>query len=80
MLQVGAIPARGRAAVREEQESFDRVLATVLFTDIVDSTATAAVLGDAKWRRLIDEHCSAKALVARFRGEYSAVPVGHIRA
>ena len=71
MLQVGAIPARGRAAVREEQESFDRVLATVLFTDIVDSTATAAVLGDAKWRRLIDEHDrSAKALVARYRGEF----------
>jgi class 3 adenylate cyclase len=56
MLQVGAIPARERAAVREEQESFGRVLATLLFTDIVDSTATAAVLGNAKWRRLIDEH------------------------
>jgi class 3 adenylate cyclase len=59
------------AAIREEQESFDRVLATVLFTDIVDSTATAAVLGDARWRRLIDEHDRmAKALVARYRGEY----------
>jgi len=59
------------ASIREEQESFDRVLATVLFTDIVDSTATAAVLGDAKWRRLIDEHDrSAKALVARYRGEF----------
>jgi class 3 adenylate cyclase/pimeloyl-ACP methyl ester carboxylesterase len=59
------------ASIREEQESFDRVLATVLFTDIVDSTATAAVLGDAKWRRLIDEHDRiAKAVVARYRGEY----------
>ncbi len=59
------------ASIREEQESFDRVLATVLFTDIVDSTATAAVLGDAKWRKLIDEHDRmAKALVARCRGEY----------
>jgi class 3 adenylate cyclase/pimeloyl-ACP methyl ester carboxylesterase len=59
------------ASVREEQESFDRVLATVLFTDIVDSTATAAVLGDAKWRKLIDEHDRlAKALVARYRGEF----------
>jgi len=59
------------ASIREEQESFDRVLATVLFTDIVDSTATAAVLGDAKWRKLIDEHDRmAKALVARYRGEF----------
>jgi class 3 adenylate cyclase len=59
------------SSIREEQESFDRVLATVLFTDIVDSTATAAVLGDARWRKLIDEHDRlAKALVARYRGEY----------
>jgi class 3 adenylate cyclase len=59
------------SSIREEQESFDRVLATVLFTDIVDSTATAAVLGDAKWRKLIDEHDRmAKALVARYRGEF----------
>jgi class 3 adenylate cyclase len=33
-----------------------RVLATVLFTDIVGSTATASELGDARWRRLLDEH------------------------
>jgi class 3 adenylate cyclase/pimeloyl-ACP methyl ester carboxylesterase len=59
------------ASIRDEQESFDRVLATVLFTDIVDSTATAAVLGDAKWRRLIDDHDrAAKAIVTRYRGEY----------
>jgi class 3 adenylate cyclase/pimeloyl-ACP methyl ester carboxylesterase len=59
------------ASIREEQASFDRVLATVLFTDIVDSTATAAVLGDAQWRRLIDEHDRmAKTLVARYRGEF----------
>jgi class 3 adenylate cyclase len=59
------------ASIREEQASFDRVLATVLFTDIVDSTATAAVLGDARWRRLIDEHDrAAMAIVARYRGEY----------
>jgi len=59
------------ASIREEQASFDRVLATVLFTDIVDSTTTAAVLGDARWRKLIDEHDRmAKALVARYRGEF----------
>ena len=34
----------------------DRKLATVLFTDIVGSTDRAASLGDAKWRRLLDEH------------------------
>jgi class 3 adenylate cyclase/pimeloyl-ACP methyl ester carboxylesterase len=57
--------------IREEQASFDRVLATVLFTDIVDSTATAAVMGDAKWRTLIDEHDRvSKAIVSRYRGEY----------
>jgi class 3 adenylate cyclase len=33
-----------------------RALATVLFTDIVDSTRKAADLGDRKWRRLLDEH------------------------
>lgn len=33
-----------------------RALATVLFTDIVDSTRTAARLGDREWRRLLDEH------------------------
>jgi class 3 adenylate cyclase len=33
-----------------------RALATVLFTDIVDSTRTAAELGDRQWRRLLDEH------------------------
>jgi class 3 adenylate cyclase len=34
----------------------DRRLATVLFTDIVDSTARAAALGDTRWRALLDEH------------------------
>lgn len=34
----------------------DRTLATVLFTDIVDSTGRAARLGDAEWRRILDEH------------------------
>ena len=34
----------------------DRKLATVLFTDIVGSTDRAASLGDARWRRLLDQH------------------------
>jgi class 3 adenylate cyclase len=34
----------------------DRVLATVLFTDIVDSTGMAAQLGDSGWRELLESH------------------------
>src|SRR5262249_9099753 len=34
----------------------DRILATVLFTDIVQSTRRAAELGDATWRQLLDRH------------------------
>ena len=34
----------------------DRVLATVLFTDIVDSTAIATELGDRRWREVLDAH------------------------
>lgn len=34
----------------------ERVLASILFTDIVDSTATAATLGDAAWRNALERH------------------------
>jgi class 3 adenylate cyclase len=34
----------------------ERVLATVLFTDIVDSTRMATELGDRRWRELLEEH------------------------
>jgi class 3 adenylate cyclase len=37
----------------------DRVLATVLFTDIVDSTKTAAELGDRRWREVLEAHAEA---------------------
>jgi class 3 adenylate cyclase len=40
---------------RREAEP-DRVLATVLFTDIVGSTERASELGDAQWRALLDRH------------------------
>ncbi len=53
-------------AIGDEMEEFltgrrtgaqpDRVLATVLFTDIVDSTKRAAELGDRRWRDLLDRH------------------------
>jgi pimeloyl-ACP methyl ester carboxylesterase len=42
---------------RESSSSdFERVLATVLFTDIVDSTRSAALMGDQAWRRMLDSH------------------------
>ena len=47
----------------------DRVLATVLFTDIVDSTKRAAELGDRGWRDLVERHHSiVRDLLARSRG------------
>ncbi|PXW99583.1 adenylate/guanylate cyclase domain-containing protein [Mycolicibacterium moriokaense] len=47
----------------------DRVLATVLFTDIVDSTRRAAEMGDRDWRALLDAHDAVvRAQLARLRG------------
>ena len=47
----------------------DRVLATVLFTDIVDSTRMAAQLGDSNWHALLDAHDAVvRSQLARFRG------------
>ena len=51
-------------------EPSDRVLATVLFTDIVDSTRSAAEMGDQTWRRLLDRHDElAKQMVENHRGK-----------
>jgi len=56
----------GTQAVAEDD---DRVLATVLFTDIVDSTSRAASMGDRDWRALLDAHDAVvRAQLARFRG------------
>ena len=47
----------------------DRVLATVLFTDIVDSTRSAAEMGDRDWHALLDAHDAVvRAQLVRFRG------------
>lgn len=47
----------------------ERVLATVLFTDIVDSTRNAVEMGDQTWRRLLDSHDQlAKQTVEKHRG------------
>jgi class 3 adenylate cyclase len=49
----------------------NRVLATILFTDIVDSTKRVSSLGDAIWRETLAEHDErAKAEIARHQGTY----------
>jgi class 3 adenylate cyclase len=46
------------------------VLATVLFTDIVGSTARATELGDARWRELLNAHHDViRRQLVRFRGK-----------
>ncbi len=77
---VDTLPFLGdSAAVIGEVEEFltgdrrppehDRVLATVLFTDIVGSTIRAAALGDEIWRDLLEEHDRiVRACLARHRG------------
>jgi class 3 adenylate cyclase len=50
-------------------DALERVLATVLFTDIVDSTRSAVELGDQTWRRLLDNHDQiARQTVDKHRG------------
>jgi class 3 adenylate cyclase len=49
--------------------ALDRVLATVLFTDIVGSTQLAADLGDRRWRELLESHNTlVRGELGRFRG------------
>jgi pimeloyl-ACP methyl ester carboxylesterase len=49
--------------------ALDRVLATVLFTDIVGSTELAADLGDRRWRVLLEQHHTlVRRELSRFRG------------
>jgi len=48
----------------------DRILATVFFTDIVDSTARASELGDRAWRELLQKHHEiVRSQLGRFRGK-----------
>jgi len=56
-------------AAGDEEAELDRVLATVLFTDIVASTERAATLGDRRWRDLVETHNDRlRGLFGRFRG------------
>jgi class 3 adenylate cyclase len=47
----------------------ERTLATIVFTDIVDSTRTAAELGDSRWREVLERHHrTVGSAIGRFRG------------
>jgi class 3 adenylate cyclase len=57
------------ASVQDEQSELDRMLATVLFTDIVGSTEKACDLGDRRWTELLERHKQVlRAMLARYRG------------
>jgi len=63
-----ALPFLQEQATRTAPEP-DKVLATILFSDIVGSTAKAAELGDARWRELLaGHHAQVRRQLARFRG------------
>ena len=67
--EVAEAVGRFISSIREEQAVFDRVLATVLFTDIVGSTDRASAMGDREWKDLVEQHhAKTRALIARFRG------------
>jgi class 3 adenylate cyclase len=68
---VGAVETFLTGRRTEPIDLDDRVLATVLFTDIVGSTSRAATLGDNRWQRLLDSHnATVREVLARYRGEY----------
>ncbi|MGH2672856.1 MAG: adenylate/guanylate cyclase domain-containing protein [Actinomycetota bacterium] len=56
-------------ALVEVEAELDRALATVLFTDLVGSTEKASVLGDRRWKALVEEHHRrVRGQLARYRG------------
>ena len=57
-------------SVEDEEHALDRVLATVLFTDVVGSTQKAAEMGDARWKELLErQNVTVGAMLARYRGK-----------
>jgi class 3 adenylate cyclase len=55
--------------IREEEAALDRVLATILFTDIAASSEKATALGDRAWRELVERHhATVRAMLGRYRG------------
>jgi class 3 adenylate cyclase len=56
-------------SVQHEEAALDRMLATILFTDIVGSTDKACELGDRRWAELLEQHNRVlRAMLARYRG------------
>ena len=56
-------------SIRAEETVINRALATVLFTDIVESTAKATGLGDAAWKDVVERHHrTVRAMIGRYRG------------
>ena len=56
-------------SVSAEEATFERVLTTVLFTDVVGSTERAAASGDEAWKTLVERHHAAvRAMIGRYRG------------
>jgi class 3 adenylate cyclase len=56
-------------SIRGEEAVLNRVLATVLFTDIVDSTAQSATMGDHGWRAVQERHDQlVRGQIARYNG------------
>jgi class 3 adenylate cyclase len=65
----GMLAARFAGSETDAEEERDRVLATVLFTDIVGSTDRASEIGDAAWSKLLERHHAAvRALIGHYRG------------
>jgi pimeloyl-ACP methyl ester carboxylesterase len=61
---------RFATSITDEEAQLDRVLATVLFTDIVGSSQRAAELGDRAWGELLEKHhATVRAMLARYRGQ-----------
>jgi class 3 adenylate cyclase len=59
----------GFLGVDRTERQHDRILSTVLFTDIVGSTEKTAELGDAAWKDLLEEHHSVvRGHLSRYRG------------
>ena len=67
--RVTSIDLQGVVGWARAPEPGDRVLTTLLFTDIVGSTTTAARLGDEPWKRVLATHQEdARSLLAHHRG------------
>ena len=56
----------------------DRILTTVLFTDIVGSTGLAASLGDQRWRSLLDAHDEAVRGSSGVFAQQRSTPLGTV--